>query len=176
MLYHSTCYTVLFIRHHFYRIPAVPLRKYLKLPAFGEQFSPSGLSFCALGGCAVECSHCSSRDRSSTTALLQCTVPCPQHRLNYRNMPVGRENALLFFFTVIVCKPYLEQRPVELRRGLPGPGAEDFSSAYATADNGGFPGSWSREQYPQSRYLDTMPREMRTKKKSLVGPLPRHYC
>jgi hypothetical protein len=34
MLYHSKRCTMLFIRHYFYRIPAVPLPKYLKFPAF----------------------------------------------------------------------------------------------------------------------------------------------
>ena len=29
-----------------------------------------------------------------------------------------------FFFTAIVCEPYLEQRPVELRRGPSGAGRE----------------------------------------------------
>lgn len=76
-----------------------------------------------------------------------------------------------FFFTVIVCQPYLEQRPVELRRGLPGPDAERFSSAYATADNG-FPWKLVARTVPAIAllYLDTMPREMRTKRSHSLAP------
>ena len=151
MLYHSTCYTVLLIRHHFCRIPAVLLRKYLKLPAFrGAVLAKRSFILRAWVRCGLFALFI-SRDRSSTTALLQCTVPCPQHRLNYRNMPVGRENALLFF-SLSLCASRTWSNARSSCGGAFRGRTRSASQAPTQQRTMGFPGSWSREQYPQSRY------------------------
>ena len=95
-------------------------------------------------------------------------------------MPVGRENALLFFFALSLCaSPYLEQRPVELRRGPSGAGREGLLKRLRNPTQQRtmgclFPWKLVRA-YPQSRYLDTMPRENANKKEGhFVGWPPFH--